>query len=284
MALLGSWKASDLKTPTGIAVAGLDVWICDSNTDRAYLYAGAASRLSGSITATRSFVLGAGNTNPQDIATDGTTVWVVHSGAPDKIFVYQASNGAALGNWTIDSANATPTGLTLDPTGASNSLWTVDSGTDRVYEYANGRDLRTGSQAASVSFALNTAGGNTSAQGIADPRQFGDLRPSFTDLDKQLRQVSWRAVDHFIQQQSRAELTATTINFLRLGRPLPKKLSQEQVKALLLKPNPDEPESRGKENTEQTEISRRPSVCSVISVCSVFSPGFPRPPKPSLAK
>ena len=83
--------------------------------------------------------MGAGNTSPQDIVTDGTTVWVVHSGATDKIFVYQASDGAALGNWTIDPANATPTGLTLDPTGASNSLWTVDSGTDRVYEYAGAR-------------------------------------------------------------------------------------------------------------------------------------------------
>jgi site-specific recombinase XerD len=68
-------------------------------------------------------------------------------------------------------------------------------------------------------------------------------------------------VDHFVQQQSRAGLTATTINrrlnaikhffeylvierqeletnpvkpshFLRIGRPLPKKLSQEQVKIL----------------------------------------------------
>jgi 6-phosphogluconolactonase (cycloisomerase 2 family) len=115
--------------------------------------------------------LGAGNTNPQDIATDGTTVWVVHSGSPDRIFVYRASDGAALGNWTIDPANATPTGLTLDLTGASNSLWTVDSGTDRVYEYANARSILSGAQTASLSFALNTAGGNTSAQGIADPRQ-----------------------------------------------------------------------------------------------------------------
>ena len=172
MTLLGSWTASDLKTPTGIAVAGSDVWISDSNTDRAYLYAGAASRLSGSITATKSFVLGAGNTNPQDIATDGTTVWVIHSGTPDTIFVYRASDGAALGNWTIDPANTTPTGLTLDPTGASNSLWTVDSGADRVYEYADARSRLSGSQAASVSFALNTAGGNTNAQGIADPCQF----------------------------------------------------------------------------------------------------------------
>jgi hypothetical protein len=171
MTLLGSWTASDLKAPTGIAVAGSDVWICDSNTDRAYLYASAASRLSGSVTATRTFALGAGNTSPQDIATDGVTVWVVHSGSTDRIFVYRASDGAALGNWTIDPANTTPMGLTLDPTGASNSLWIVDSGTDRVYEYADARSRLSGSQTAIGSFVLNTAGGNTSAQGIADPRQ-----------------------------------------------------------------------------------------------------------------
>jgi hypothetical protein len=57
--------------------------------------------------------------------------------------------------------------LTLDPTGASTSLWVVDKSTDRVYEYANGRARRSGSQGASVSFPLNSANG--SAEGIADP-------------------------------------------------------------------------------------------------------------------
>jgi hypothetical protein len=169
MSLLGSWTANGLNTPTGIAVSGADVWIVDSGNDRAHRYAGAASRLSGSTSPT-SFKLGAGNTNPQDIATDGIKVWVVHSGSPDRMYVYQASNFQALGNWTIDSANKTPTGLAIDPTGASNSLWTVDAGTDRVYEYVNGRARTSGSQSAGSFFALNTAGNNKSPQGIADPR------------------------------------------------------------------------------------------------------------------
>ena len=88
-----------------------------------------------------------------------------------------------------------------------------------------------------------------------------DLRLFFADVDKSPREVSWRDVDHFVQQQSRAGLAATTINrrlnaikhffdylvidrqdlkinpvkpshFLRRGHPLPKKLSQEQVKQL----------------------------------------------------
>jgi hypothetical protein len=167
MTLVGSWIANGLSTPTGIAVAGTNVWIVDSQLDRAYLFASATSLTSGSLNATRSFALGSGNTNPQDIATDGTTVWVVHSGTTDKIYVYRASDGVSLGNWTIDSRNASPTGLTLDPTGQSQSLWTVDNGTDRVYEYTNGRARRNKSQTASVVFALNS--GNGDPQGIADP-------------------------------------------------------------------------------------------------------------------
>ena len=93
-----------------------------------------------------------------------------------------------------------------------------------------------------------------------------DLRLFFAELDKELRQVSWRDVDHFVQRQARAELAATTINrrlnalkqffdylvierqsltinpvkpshFLRLGRPLPKKLSQAQVQQLFAQIN-----------------------------------------------
>src|SRR5712692_7548486 len=88
-----------------------------------------------------------------------------------------------------------------------------------------------------------------------------DLRLFFTPLAKEPRAVSWRDIDAFIAQQHQAHLTATTINrrlnalkhffaylvmerqtlainpvkpthFLRRGRPLPKQLSQDQVRAL----------------------------------------------------
>jgi site-specific recombinase XerD len=88
-----------------------------------------------------------------------------------------------------------------------------------------------------------------------------DLRLFFAPLTKSLRAVSWRDVEHCIQQQHQAQLAATTINrrlhalkhffeylvmerqtltsnpvkpshFLRQGRPLPKQLSQEHVRAL----------------------------------------------------
>ncbi len=88
-----------------------------------------------------------------------------------------------------------------------------------------------------------------------------DLRLFFAPLDKALHAVSWHDIEHFIQQQHQAQLAATTINrrlqaikhffeylvierqalainpvkpshFLRQGRPLPKKLSQDQVRTL----------------------------------------------------
>jgi site-specific recombinase XerD len=88
-----------------------------------------------------------------------------------------------------------------------------------------------------------------------------DLRLFFAPLTKTLRAVSWRDVEHFIRQQHQAQLAATTINrrlhalkhffayvvmerqaltinpvkpshFLRQGRPLPKKLSQDHVGTL----------------------------------------------------
>src|SRR5713101_6134746 len=88
-----------------------------------------------------------------------------------------------------------------------------------------------------------------------------DLRVFFTLLAKEPREVSWRDIDAFIHHQHQAQLTATTINrrlhalkhffdylvsesptlainpvkpshFLRRGRPLPKQLSQDQVRTL----------------------------------------------------
>ena len=88
-----------------------------------------------------------------------------------------------------------------------------------------------------------------------------DLRLFFAPLQKALRAVSWRDIEQFMQQQHQAQLAATTINrrlhalkhffdslvmerqtlvtnpvkpshLLRQGRPLPKKLSQDQVRLL----------------------------------------------------
>ncbi|XZE17590.1 hypothetical protein SH449x_002864 [Pirellulaceae bacterium SH449] len=167
--LLGSWTAGSVAsnaTIEGITTNGTDVWLVDARQDRVYRYTNAASRLSGSQNAASNFALNSGNLNPKDIVTDGTNIWVVNDSTTDKVFKYTMT-GALVGSWTIDSANKAPTGLTIDPSGASQSIWIVDNGTDRVYEYTNARSRNSGSQSASLSFAL--AAGNTNPQGIADP-------------------------------------------------------------------------------------------------------------------
>jgi Calx-beta domain-containing protein len=182
--LLGSWTAGSLNAQAqveGIATNGTDIWIVDAKQDKVFRYTGAASRLSGSQNAASSFSLNASNTNPKDIVTDGTSLWVVNDSTTDKVFKYTLA-GSLLGSWTIDSANASPTGITLDPTNVSH-LWIVDNGTDRVYQYDNAAGRTSGSQSASTSFAL--AAGNTNPQGIADPpavaaARSGRVRPRRT--------------------------------------------------------------------------------------------------------
>jgi len=177
--LLGSWTARTLTTSAnvqGIATDGTNIWIVDSQADRVFYYANAASRLSGTQTAT-SFLLGTGNTNPTDLVfgSDGTvrSLWVVNSGSTDRVYRYTlGTNGlstTAPTSWLLNSANSTPSGIALDPSNGSFDIWVVDSGTDRVYRYANARNLT--SPTLTSSFAL--AAGNTNPQGIADPPPAG---------------------------------------------------------------------------------------------------------------
>lgn len=167
--LLGSWTAGSLvsnATIEGITTNGTDIWLVDARQDRVYRYANAASRLSGSQNAASSFALNSGNRSPKDLVTDGSNIWVVESNTTDRVFKYSMT-GSLVGNWVIDTANASPTGITLDPSGATQSLWIVDNGSDRVYEYTNARSRNSGSQSAAASFALSAR--NTNPQGIADP-------------------------------------------------------------------------------------------------------------------
>jgi hypothetical protein len=169
-ALLGSWTATGLSssaTLTGIATNGTDVWLVDSSTAKVYKYTGAASGLSGSQSAASSFSLAggkSGDTNPQDIVTDGTSFWVV-DGSALKVFKYTLS-GSLLGSWKIDPANTHPSGITINPSNVSD-IWIVDSGTDKVYQYLGAASRTSGSQNAGATFAL--AAGDTNPQGIADP-------------------------------------------------------------------------------------------------------------------
>lgn len=181
--LLGSWTAGSVNPSAqleGIATNGTDIWIVDAKQDKVFKYTGAASRLSGSQNAASSFSLNSGNSDPKDLVTDGTSIWVVNDSFTDKVFKYNASSGALLGSWTISTAGVSaPTGITLDPSSPSQ-LWIVDNSTDRVYQYDAAVGRTSGSQSASTSFAL--AAGNSNPQGIADP-PVGDATPVAVGVD-----------------------------------------------------------------------------------------------------
>jgi len=168
--LLGSWSAGGLSSNaqlTGVASNGTDIWLVDSYAGKVYKYNGAASRLSGSQNVASSFSLAggrSGDSNPQDIVTDGTSFWVV-DGSRLKVFKYTLT-GSLLGSWAIDPADTHPTGITINPSNPSD-VWIVDNGTDMVYQYIGAASRTSGSQNAGATFAV--ASGNTNPQGIADP-------------------------------------------------------------------------------------------------------------------
>jgi hypothetical protein len=168
-ALLGSWSAGGLSSSvqlTGIATNGTDIWLLDGYNSKIYKYTGAAGLLSGSQSAASSFSLAGGNNSATDMVTDGTYLWVVNSnGKKSKIFKYTVS-GSSQGNWTIDPANTSPTGITINPNNVSD-IWIVDSGTKKVYQYIGAASRTSGSQSAGATFAL--AAGDANPQGIADP-------------------------------------------------------------------------------------------------------------------
>jgi hypothetical protein len=165
---LGRWKALDPSRVDGIATDDTDIWILDRKLDTVFHYAGAAAQRSGELVATDSFVLHTNNKNGKGVTTDGTNIWVVNNiGGKDKVYKYDI-DGNYIGRWNIDPANSSPTGITIDPTGASDAIWIVDNLSDSVYQYNGGTTRTSGSTVADAVFGL--AATNTNPQGIADPR------------------------------------------------------------------------------------------------------------------
>ena len=161
--LLGSWTATGLTTPEGIATDGKSIWIVDDSTNRVQRYDDAALRRSGSQGKSSQFLLSSQNLNPKGITTDGEFLWVVDS-ASDKVFIYDLA-GTLLNSWRLDPENADPSGLTINAEG--NRLWVVDAVDDRVYVYSLNLLGPTASTKATSSFGL--ASTNKNPQGIVDP-------------------------------------------------------------------------------------------------------------------
>jgi uncharacterized repeat protein (TIGR01451 family) len=167
---VANWS-SNINKLQGVTTNGTHIWTVSDESDRVYYYPNGTTIANGSsVQPETSFKLNAYNTNPTDLTTDGTYIWVVNEGniaggAGDMVFKYSLS-GTYLGRWQLDAANLRPTGITVDPAGG-NRIWIVDNSTDRIYEYSGATGTISGGLVASKSYAL--AAGNTNPQGIADP-------------------------------------------------------------------------------------------------------------------
>jgi hypothetical protein len=148
--LVGSWTITGGGgAPTGITLdpaAPSDLWIVDNNTDRVYQYSNAVSLTSGSLAASSSFALAAGNTNPQGIADPPPS-----RGATEAL-TQDAALPAVATSFALAAGNTNPQGIADPPPsrGATEAL-TQDAALPAV----------------ATSFAL--AAGNTNPQGIVDP-------------------------------------------------------------------------------------------------------------------
>ena len=176
-ALITSWKAkkpdgSDISDKVqGIATDGANIWLVDDDKNLVLYYVGGASFTSATADtkATSTFPLGGSYDHPRGIAwglLNGTPyLWVVDDDAADKVLRYTA-NGTPAGSWTIGSANAKPTGITVDSMAASD-IWIVDDGVDRIFTYTDAAARSSGSQVATNYSSLSPC--NTQPRGIADP-------------------------------------------------------------------------------------------------------------------
>lgn len=177
--LLGAWKAEGVLSPEGIATDGTDIWIADAGQRGVHFYRGAASRTDGTAASDGFFPLHPENTSPTGMSSDGNTIWISDD-LTDTVYVYAAQSGRFLGSWSLDPENADPAGITHDPSGASDSLWVVDSADLCVYEYAAAAAVLTGALASVSTFAL--AEGNTKPTGIADPPTVKVEKPADTSV------------------------------------------------------------------------------------------------------
>ncbi|MEC9093259.1 MAG: S8 family serine peptidase [Planctomycetota bacterium] len=178
--LLGSWYASGLRRPEGIALDGDDLLIVDRGLDAVLRFTGAALRRGGSQAFDSGFYLWSGNGSARGITTDGYYIWVVNDARNfDRVYKYSA-DAMYYGYWNIDSDNVRPRGITVDPNDVRH-LWIVDSTADAIFEYRDAVERESGNYFADRVYDL--AGSNSAAQGIADPRSGGVVGDSTNAVD-----------------------------------------------------------------------------------------------------
>jgi hypothetical protein len=177
---LGTWTAGGVRQAEGITTDGVNIWIVDARDNRTLYYADAAQATTGTIQPTSTFTLAGVNDHPTGIATDGTYIWINDDDKTneDNIWRYTLA-GQFQGGWDLPSPNTKAAGITIDPTHASDSIWVVDSGTDKVYEYKG--IFQTTFTTLTLVNTFSLASGNTNPTDIADPPVSGSLGASLED-------------------------------------------------------------------------------------------------------
>jgi hypothetical protein len=133
-ALLGSWTLTGGGgSPAGITLdpsnAQQHLWVVDNATDRVYQYDNARSRTSGSQSASTTFVLAAGNTNPQGIS-DPPIISISDNAATEG-----SQQFTSLGAFVDQNANGNmirSTGMAYGPDG---NLYVGSFNTDEVLRF-----------------------------------------------------------------------------------------------------------------------------------------------------
>ena len=163
----GSWTAGSLAnnaTPEGIATNGTD--ICGSSTPRAtrsIATPGPPAACPAARTRPAASALNSGNTNPKDIVTDGTHLWVVNDSSDRQGLQVHALRFAR--RKLDDRSGQGADGHHHRPRQRRATSGLSDSGTDRVYQYTAATSRTSGSQAAASSF--HVANGNSQGMAVA---------------------------------------------------------------------------------------------------------------------
>jgi RHS repeat-associated protein len=129
---LGQWDLGQSNSrPRGVAsdVAGTTVWVIDANKN-VYVY--------GSDGTVRGGWAAGGLNQPQDIATDGTDIWIVDD-AKDRVYRYDDAASLTSGSrsptssFALAAANGDPSGIVTD----GNYLWVTDdhAHSNKVFVY-----------------------------------------------------------------------------------------------------------------------------------------------------
>ena len=161
---------SSIGLSQGLAIYGTQMWVVSGNDKNIYQYPlSAVFPGPGTLNAAQEIALDKGNKGAEALAIDSNYLYVLDydtSGKETRFYRYPYPAGTpvtvskVLLEYTSNNKLQSPAGAMLDGT----SLWVVDSGTDKMYEYNIADLFGSGTINATSEFALDSA--NTDASGV----------------------------------------------------------------------------------------------------------------------